>query len=174
MSSHYYKKAKKDQIEIFCTVVECSNNMTLAKDIVGLSVSSISAKISSLAADLGFELFDNKINSLYLTAKGKDYYEEMKNKPRIFLKSNDITPKIIIKNNIFTKLSKNLNKKIKMIKYGKYYYTVFGTNGYEGHHTHETPVERYLVWGKFTLSQLMKHDNGSYWRLITKYGIKID
>ena len=111
MSSHYYKKAKKDQIEIFCTVVECSNNMTLAKDIVGLSVSSISAKISSLAADLGFELFDNKINSLYLTAKGKDYYEEMKNKPRIFLKSNDIKPKMIVKNNIFT----NLNEKIKKL-----------------------------------------------------------
>jgi hypothetical protein len=61
-----------------------------------------------------------------------------------------------------------------MIKYGKYYYTVFGTNGYEGHHTHETPVERYLVYEKLTLDQLMKHDNGSYWKLITKYGVKID
>jgi hypothetical protein len=67
-------------------------------------------KISSLAADLGFKLFDNKINSLYLTEKGKAYYEEMKNKPRIFLKSNDITSKMIIKNNIFTNLNKTIKK----------------------------------------------------------------
>jgi hypothetical protein len=54
MSSHYYKKAKNNQIEIFCTVVECGNNMTLAKDIIGLSVSSISAKNIIFGSRFGF------------------------------------------------------------------------------------------------------------------------
>lgn len=58
-----------------------------------------------------------------------------------------------------------------------YYYLVIEANGQQAHSAYfkgKDPIERYFVFKKFTVKQLKKFDNGSYWRLITDYGIKID
>jgi hypothetical protein len=65
------------------------------------------------------------------------------------------------------------NMKALIFKYKKYYYLISSENVV---HAHIKPRdhERRLFFKKFTPSQLMTYDNGSYWRLITKYNIKID
>jgi len=60
-----------------------------------------------------------------------------------------------------------------IIKYNNYYYMMYETNGVSSHHQHEMG-ERYLIFKKLTLDQLMHYDNGSYWKLIKEYNIQID
>jgi hypothetical protein len=61
------------------------------------------------------------------------------------------------------------------IKYGNYYYLLYVSNIKANHllNVGETK-EIYIIWEKLTKQQLKEYDNGSYWKLITDYNIKID
>ncbi len=60
-----------------------------------------------------------------------------------------------------------------IIKYNKYYYLTLITN-ISPNHDQGNIQEQYIFWKKLTLDQLMHYDNGSYWKLIKDYNIKID
>jgi hypothetical protein len=61
-----------------------------------------------------------------------------------------------------------------IIKKNKYYYLISETNGKQAGVDLNSPEERYLIFKKLTLEQLKTFDNGSYWKLIKEYNIKID
>ena len=61
-----------------------------------------------------------------------------------------------------------------IIKYKNYYYIFLETNGKEIGVNLNNRQERYLIFKKLTLNELMLYDNGSYWKLIKDYNIKID
>lgn len=61
-----------------------------------------------------------------------------------------------------------------IINYNGYYYIFLETNGKEAGHNLNQLQERQLVFKKFTKNELMHYDNGSYWKLIRDYNIKID
>ena len=60
-----------------------------------------------------------------------------------------------------------------MFKYGNYYYMLTLINGTQPHYR-DLKKEKYFIWKKLTLDELMLYDNGSYWKLIKDYNIKID
>ena len=60
-----------------------------------------------------------------------------------------------------------------ILKHKSYYYLFLETNGMQPDNQ-TVDKERYLIMKKLTLSQLMTFDNGSYWKLIKEYNIKID
>ncbi len=66
------------------------------------------------------------------------------------------------------------NAAMSIIKKGNYYYMIFETNGKQAGVDLHLAEERYLAFKKLTLKQLMTFDNGSYWKLIKEYNIKID
>lgn len=62
-----------------------------------------------------------------------------------------------------------------IIKYKNYYYLILERNGLSNdkQDTHQNQ-ERYLIFKKLSRTELMHFDNGSYWKLISEYGIKVD
>lgn len=80
-------------------------------------------------------------------------------------------------NLISAKLTNDLditNGVVWIIKNGSYYYMFLETNGKQGGHNLDAEEERYLIFKKLTLNQLMHYDKSSYWKLIKDYNIKID
>jgi hypothetical protein len=61
-----------------------------------------------------------------------------------------------------------------IMKHNRYYYIAIDTNVKQGGHNVDHIEERYLIFKKLTLEELMHYDNGSYWKLIKEYNIKID
>jgi hypothetical protein len=60
-----------------------------------------------------------------------------------------------------------------IIKYDNYHYLFIESNGIQSQNQ-DNLQERYLIFKKLTLDELMNYDNGSYWKLIKEYNIKID
>lgn len=60
-----------------------------------------------------------------------------------------------------------------ILHHNDYYYLMLETNGRQTGVNLDQDSERYLIFKKLTLSELMTFDNGSYWKLIKEYGIKI-
>ncbi len=60
-----------------------------------------------------------------------------------------------------------------IVKYKNYYYIISEISTLQRHSLNHKE-ERYLIFKKLTLEQLMQYDNGSYWKLIKEYNIKID
>jgi hypothetical protein len=61
-----------------------------------------------------------------------------------------------------------------IIKNKNYYYLITETNGKQAGVDLHDAEERYLIFKKLTLEQLKTFDNGSYWKLIKEYNIRID
>jgi hypothetical protein len=61
----------------------------------------------------------------------------------------------------------------RILKYNNYYYLLSITTGLQPDNKNFSQ-DHYLIFKKLTLKQLMKYDNGSYWKLINEYNIKID
>jgi hypothetical protein len=60
-----------------------------------------------------------------------------------------------------------------LIKYNTYYY-ISSIANIVLNIANPGTEERYIFWKKLTLDELMHYDNGSYWKLIKEYNIKID
>jgi hypothetical protein len=60
-----------------------------------------------------------------------------------------------------------------IVKYDNYYYLFLESNGIQSQNQ-DKMQERYLIYKKLTLNELMHYDNGNYWKVIKEYNLKID